>query len=150
MLVNKRLNFQAFLPMFALALLLFFAYLANQPDHSVGNQCQLGRNGCEFSLGKGHKLRVEVGTFPLQLEETWPLILHYPTDWQLEEAWIEGVNMYMGKSPLILLTQGLEKTELEGFLGSCSEPKMRWRMVIRLRDSAQAESRYYVNFQTQR
>lgn len=52
------------------------------------------------------------------------------------DAWVEGVNMFMGKSPVIW-QQDPEQTAAEKdlyigsfMLGSCSEPQMQWQLIL--------------------
>ena len=68
---------------------------------------------------------------PIVIEEEINAKLFLSPEWKLNKGWIEGVNMYMGKSPLIIQENESLNGEYDAifFLGSCSEPNMHWRMV---------------------
>lgn len=83
-----------------------------------------------------HGLIVELHPFPVSVEEQTQFSVRLKEDSVLsgitvKKAWIEGVNMYMGRTTVFL-----EKPEGQNiangwfFLGSCSEPTMQWRLFI--------------------
>ncbi len=55
----------------------------------------------------------------------------------IDKAWIEGENMYMGKVPVILESRGYNDSTKIGvtFLGSCTQPKMLWRLYVQTRST---------------
>ena len=52
--------------------------------------------------------------------------------------WVQGINMYMGKSAVltdsIYLEDGKKVYNARLFLGACSEPLMRWQLIIQTID----------------
>lgn len=53
--------------------------------------------------------------------------------WILEKTWLEGVNMYMGKTPL-MFEDANNSTRGVTFLGSCNLAEMQWRMYVQVRE----------------
>ncbi|GAB2682258.1 hypothetical protein Q4574_04695 [Aliiglaciecola sp. 3_MG-2023] len=82
--------------------------------------------------------------------------LSYDTQYVLRSGWLEGTNMYMGKTPLYIGASRIDKqnnqvlVDAELFIGACSEPNMRWKLTIELEDiqSGKLHS-VFVFFQTQ-
>jgi hypothetical protein len=66
-------------------------------------------------------------------------------DVKIVNAWIEGVNMYMGKTPIIF-----EQTPSVGitFLGSCNLPEMKWRINIEAQNNEGEINHYSAFFYT--
>ena len=64
---------------------------------------------------------------------------------KIVNAWIEGVNMYMGKTPIIF-----EQTPSVGitFLGSCNLPEMKWRINIEAQNNEGEINHYSAFFYT--
>jgi len=62
---------------------------------------------------------------PIVTEEEILLSIELPQELKLIEAWVEGVNMFMGKTP-IMQTDDAYVT----FLGSCSLAKMQWQLNL--------------------
>lgn len=76
------------------------------------------------------KLQVQFSVFPVEIEEEIYANLAFRKGWELKKAWVEGVNMYMGKTTAIIQDKQTEKGQANVifFLGSCSEPTMHWRL----------------------
>lgn len=64
-------------------------------------------------------------------------------------AWVEGENMYMGKTPIIFENIDNKKTN-KGFtfLGSCTQPDMQWKLYIEVKSEAGDTSLYSAFFNT--
>ena len=107
--------------------------------------CELNAASCEFLI-ENQVIRLTFEPFPVQLEEEIQLKAHLPSGWQLQSGAIEGVNMYMGLIPLI--TDGQNSGVF--FLGSCSEARMQWQLLLEI--STQNGTRYplVVHFITER
>ncbi len=77
-----------------------------------------------------------------------------PDSLQLNSAWVQGVNMYMGKTALMIdsvVNQGEQVDYLASlFLGACSEPKMKWQLVVQGQDKAGQTHSFFFNFMTVR
>lgn len=85
-----------------------------------------------------HDLLVQLEPFPVQVEEQTRFELRLADTSRLNkfvvrEAWIEGLNMYMGKTS-VYVDEPSDPKSVKGwfFLGSCSEPKMQWRLYMKV------------------
>ena len=110
------------------------------------------------TLAGASGLEVSFAPYPVVPEEEIIVSFQLPSTLGLQvdsktqlKAWIEGVNMYMGRSPVII-ENSLADGAVQGvfFLGSCSEPKMHWRLYIQVSDT-NGEQSYYetVDFYTE-
>ena len=77
------------------------------------------------------RLSVTFKPSPVVVEQEIHVTIAFSPQWKLVNAWVEGVNMYMGKSPVIFDAVISEVGSYNGilFLGSCSEPQMHWRLA---------------------
>lgn len=127
-----------FLLMFII--ILMFVYGVNRPSiHDNSNTCIVYAQNCNILFDEG-PVEVEI-LDQLVVEELIGVKISLPAALIIEQIHIEGINMYMGKSPvhqtIVNKVDGLKKhTTWEGefFLGSCSLAEMHWRMVIELKD----------------
>jgi hypothetical protein len=155
LILNWLKSKQAF-PIVALFLILAMTFLYNlQPDNEVeGRQCALVDGKCTLSF-KQQQYSITIFPQPIVLEEELTVSFIYPLNKQLTSAWVEGVNMFMGKTR-ILLSASPDDQQMKSasgilFLGSCSEANMRWRLVTEFKDDKDAKSeRFYFNFSTNR
>ena len=123
---------------FVLALSVYFAYrhvngnLAfSGVSNDLENHCTFVNQLCEFTLSS----MPAQATFsaPPIAEDSITLTFSLPPSVDVESVWIEGVNMYMGKIPVLMSQTGPGHWEGWFMLGSCSEPVMRWRMLINIK-----------------
>ncbi len=146
------------IPIIVVAILLSIAFLFNSLttnnsfNDQVPNQCYLESENCIFEFDD-KEFTVKFDRFPIQIEEMLLVTLMTPSDYRYESGWVEGTNMFMGKTTLFLQQSRNElevrTTELELFLGACSEINMRWRMVINLNHTVTGENqRLSIFFQT--
>lgn len=103
--------------------------------------CELGTEPCALVVNN-QILRVYFEHTPTPEEE---LLINFdiPKGLKITKAWVEGVNMYMGKTPILFenanrLNQGIT------FLGSCSLSEMRWQMFIELQSVTDSQSSSYL------
>jgi hypothetical protein len=87
------------------------------------SECDLSVSECVFRL-ENDQMTVKFLS-DIVVEEELFLEFDLPQDLRLENAWIEGVNMFMGKTPV--MKEG--ETYLT-FLGSCNLETMKWRLVF--------------------
>ena len=80
-------------------------------------------------------------------EESVTLKILIPENQEIESAWIEGVNMYMGKIPVLLDNDGQGKWSGWFMLGSCSEPVMKWQLRLNIKDKGSPSYLYFVTQQ---
>lgn len=150
--MNK--TFQSITTLSLLVLLISFAVYFKDPASPIsgGRQCELDDSLlCRFTdLNNNAQEVIVMFANKVQVEEQNDLKLTLPDDVELQDIWIQGVNMYMGK--VAVLKQSSIQTNvhnLQFFLGSCSEQNMRWQMVIVIKKaSVQQPETYFINFKT--
>lgn len=105
-------------------------------------QCQMTQNG--QSVG----LQITPETIPLEEELT--LRFELPDDLLVRQAWVTGINMYMGKTPVIIESVAGNITKAVTFLGSCSEPQMQWLLTLDVENQrTKQQQSLYFRFTTQ-
>lgn len=126
-----------------------------QTTLTTNKQCQLNELlSCHFNVSELNNEQVIVNfSEKVQLEEQNPLTLTLPENLILSNIWVQGVNMYMGKTAVIEQHNQIQKNDniynLMFFIGSCSEPHMRWQLIIELNNKVTHKTeRYFVNFST--
>lgn len=151
--MNKALTKQ-FFPIIVVIFILSVVYWINyqHADEPSVNQCYLDDLACELTI-QSTPFLVQFSLFPVQIEEPISVTFSYSALYDLNSAWLEGTNMFMGRINIHLLEskKAVTQTQTVGelFIGACSESDMRWRMVINLTERATGipEVRY-VYFQT--
>ncbi|MEP2652259.1 MAG: hypothetical protein ABJH06_09695 [Paraglaciecola sp.] len=90
----------------------------------------------------------------IELEEELNLhILTSPT-LKIKKMWVQGVNMYMGKTAVLI--DNVKETSFQKsyqgvlFLGACSEPNMKWQLIILTESQDKGEQSWFFNFDTSR
>ncbi|MEP1446880.1 MAG: hypothetical protein ABJK37_12275 [Paraglaciecola sp.] len=90
----------------------------------------------------------------IEVEEELLLSVSVPSGTNIEQMWVQGINMYMGKTAVLS-----DSIEMDGeskvynarlFLGSCSEPKMKWQLVVQTIDVEGVQQSWFFNFSTDR
>ncbi|GAA6185909.1 hypothetical protein NBRC116595_31590 [Aliiglaciecola sp. NS0011-25] len=122
-------------------LILSVVYSLNNQKDSIltKNLCYLEAQSCRIELDDSI-MQVSFSDFPIQIEEMLNLSIIYDTHYVVRRGWLEGTNMYMGKTPLFLKTSRIDKLnnqvnlDAELFIGACSESNMRWKLTIELED----------------
>lgn len=105
-------------------------YYANvKKPRDIPNECNITQESCVFVVDQS-SLEVEFLQTPISEEE---LTLKFKTNNGLKivNVWIEGVNMYMGKTPVLFETD--ENIGIT-FLGSCNLAEMKWRLNIEVQN----------------
>jgi hypothetical protein len=80
---------------------------------------------------------------PIQTEEEILLTISVPEGIVVSATWVEGVNMYMGKTPVIP-----ENDHYTTFLGSCNLATMEWQLNINTKNKSDQLETYLVTFYT--
>ena len=153
---NKRSKFlHSQLPLVAIIVVAVCVYLAHKFQSSVlkdtsvvngiGNSCNFVNETCEFLID-GEVAIATFSTMP-EPEESVTLKILIPENQEIESAWIEGVNMYMGKIPVLLDNDGQGKWSGWFMLGSCSEPVMKWQLRLNIKDKGSPSYLYFVTQQ---
>lgn len=123
--------------LFLFVLIVFFALRGgvtdNPPSMGLDNHCEFVNSHCRIN----HNNNVVLSTFSSIPEPEMSITVNFslPDYLEIDSVWIEGVNMYMGKVPV--LVEETEPGEWSGWfmLGACSEPVMRWKMIMYLKNS---------------
>ncbi|OFA33244.1 hypothetical protein BAE46_00585 [Glaciecola punicea] len=133
--MNKKPTALKMIVFASLVIIVFFGiYMANvNKPLTKTTQCQLQNNACFFS-NETLELSVEFTNTPV-IEEELTIDFTYSSGFIIKSAWIQGNNMYMGKTPVIMQSSThLDNTSGITFLGSCSEPKMQWQLFVELQN----------------
>lgn len=96
-------------------------------EQSSEEECDISAQMCTYADNNG-KISINFLT-KIAVEEEILLEIDLPRNVQLTEAWVEGVNMFMGKTPIIF-----ENGRYLTFLGSCNLQEMKWRLFIKVRN----------------
>jgi hypothetical protein len=140
----------------SILLLGIFVYVLNSPASKSYQdvQCQIeGRDACTIQQ-HGEGFVVAFSRIP-EVEEEITLKLTYPDSYELREAWVQGINMYMGRSAILLDSNQKQDGQINSkamlFLGACSEKNMKWQLVTLFVETASGqELKLFYNFDTQR
>ncbi len=119
----------------------------------VEPQCITGQSQCQFDtrFGQFHLL---FNVNKVTSEQEFQILVQgseLAENLQLT-AYLEGKNMYMGKIPLFFRYDPQQDSYVsDAILGSCSEPKMSWQLVLTLDDSTKNNSQtFFIEFQSSR
>lgn len=104
-------------------------------------KCDLTVGKCTF-VYRNDKISVKFLS-PIVAEEEILLSIELPQELKLTEAWVEGVNMFMGKTPIIKTDDGYVT-----FLGSCSLAKMQWQLNLNVENQNGQVKIYSAAFHT--
>jgi hypothetical protein len=127
------------------------------PEQQFGlvndKQCELNASlTCTFYMDDQQVIVKFVGK--AQVEELNQVNITLPKDAKLDFAWVQGVNMFMGKIPLSKLPSENARSKAEQayefFIGSCSEAHMRWQLILTVTSAEHKSKRLFVNFATEK
>lgn len=116
--------------------------------YSNVNEYELADVDCDFTekscnlLNQSIELTLEFLDKP-ETEEELSIKFIPPSGFEIEKAWIEGVNMYMGKTPVLFETQVNDQRLFTNkqtgitFLGSCNLKEMKWRLYVEIENNGQ-------------
>jgi len=90
------------------------------------DECNITSKGCQFRL-ENALMTVKFDQKPMTEEELY-ITFELPSTHTVSKAWIEGVNMYMGKTPIMFENPSSNRGIT--FLGSCNLNEMTWRMYL--------------------
>lgn len=111
----------------------------------LGQECVLFHNNQEVSVQFLQAIEVE---------EELKLKISVPKQFKIVNMWVQGVNMFMGKHSIftdaVSLELGQRVYSAHLFLGSCSEPKMKWQLIIQTQNSQKLVESWFFNFNTDR
>lgn len=120
-----------------LCALVFGAYLANSNKALTNAEhCDITEGVCEVRVFN-QSVRTKFEQKPVAEEELF-ISFSLPNKLAIERAWIEGVNMYMGKTP-VMFEDAHDDTRGVTFLGSCNQAEMQWRLHAQVKNKATSE-----------
>lgn len=103
-------------------------YWANVNNElNIGDECTLLKNECVFLTSKG-EFRLKFEQEPVA-EEELAILFDMPDGVIVKSAQVQGVNMFMGKTP-VLFEEGLPENTAVTFLGSCNLAEMKWVLTV--------------------
>jgi len=108
------------------------------------NKCVLQNKQCLFE-NPSTTLGIKFKHLPV-IEEEMLIDFDISDENQINSAWIEGVNMYMGKMPVIFDND--KNVNGVTFLGSCSQTNMQWQLFIEVKNKAGQLTTYSALFST--
>ncbi|BFT30361.1 hypothetical protein D210916BOD24_15370 [Alteromonas sp. D210916BOD_24] len=115
---------------------------SNNVVNGIGNSCQFVNKTCEFLI-EGQVAVARFSEAPVP-EESITVSISLPAGRIIESAWIEGINMYMGKIPVLLEKDSQGDVAGWFMLGSCSEPVMKWQLRLNVKGSDSPSYLYFV------
>lgn len=138
----------------SILLLLFMVFFLKQSNDKKPQDAQCKIEGTSQCIIKRQDeiFSLQLSNKP-QIEEEISLLLEYPNSYELSAAWIQGVNMYMGRSALVIQSKESKGkqtfTKALFFLGACSEKNMLWQLVtIYTEPISGDELKLFYNFST--
>ena len=96
------------------------------------NGCSIQNNSCEFTIDQ-QKFDVMFLTTPIPEEEI-RFSIQSNREFELISGWVEGINMYMGKSPVIIESTTPTNVNALLFLGSCNLETMEWQITLNVKN----------------
>jgi hypothetical protein len=142
--VNKKPQLLTFIVFAILVIAVFIGIYFSNVNKSLTNtaQCSLHNNTCLFS-NETLDLTVVFKQTPIVEEEIF-IDFTLSRDFIVKQAWIEGINMYMGKTPIMInkRTNGQVITGVT-FLGSCSNPTMQWQLFVEVENKTSKQTYIY-------
>jgi hypothetical protein len=137
---------------FAAAVGVFLNY-TDSPSIKSTKQCNIDLTQECVVFGNNGQISVRF-LQEIEVEEELLLNIIVPKNTKIKQMWVHGVNMYMGKNAVLtdsVYAEGIKKVyNARLFLGSCSEPAMRWQLIIKTEDDTQLEQSWFFNFSTDR
>lgn len=90
----------------------------------------------------------------IEVEEELLLTIAIPNNTKIAKMWVQGINMYMGKNAVltdsVYLKDDKKVHNARLFLGACSEPAMRWQLIVQTINEEQVKQSWFFNFSTDR
>lgn len=130
-----------------------FLNYTDSPTVKTTKQCNIDLTQECVVFDSGHQISVQF-LQEAEVEEELLLKITLPNRTKVKQMWVQGINMYMGKSAVLTDSIYVEDNNkvynARLFLGSCSEPFMRWQLIIQTIDDKQAEKSWFFNFTTDR
>ena len=137
---------------FTVAIGIFLNY-TNPPSIKSTKQCNIDLTKECIVFDNGQQISVKFLQV-IEVEEEILLTITVPNNTKIERMWVQGINMYMGKNAVLSdSVYAMEEKKVYNarlFLGACSEPAMRWQLIIQTTDNNELEQSWFFNFSTDR
>lgn len=137
---------------FAAAIGLFLKY-TDSPAVKSTKQCNIDLTQECVVFDNNQQISVQFKQ-EIAVEEELLLTVRLPKNASITQMWVQGINMYMGKNAVITdsvyADDGEKVYNARLFLGSCSEPAMRWQLIIETADDLHPPQSWFFNFSTDR
>jgi hypothetical protein len=136
----------------AVVLGVFFNYTGPQNINSK-KQCTIELTQKCVVFDNGQQISVQF-LQEMELEEEILINIIIPKNSTIKNMWVQGINMYMGKTAIITDNTYVQDTQkvynARLFLGACSEPAMKWQMIIQTSTNNELMQSWFFNFSTNR
>ena len=152
--MNPTLFTRILLPLlvFTVAIGIFLNYTESPSIKSI-KQCNIDLTQECIVFDNGQQISVQFLQV-IEVEEEILLTITVPNNTKIKQMWVQGINMYMGKNAVLAdSTYAKEAKKVYNarlFLGACSEPAMRWQLIIQTTDNNELEQSWFFNFSTDR
>ena len=137
---------------FAAAVGIYINYI-DSPLKKSKKQCNIDLTQECIVNDQGQQISVQF-LQNIEVEEEISLTVTVPNNTRIKQMWVQGINMYMGKNAVVVdsvYAKDMKKVyNAHLFLGSCSEPAMRWQLIIQTTDNNELEQSWFFNFSTDR
>ena len=137
---------------FAAAVGIYINYI-DSPLKKSKKQCNIDLTQECIVIDQGQQISVQF-LQNIEVEEEISLTVTVPNNTRIKQMWVQGINMYMGKNAVVVdsvYAKDMKKVyNAHLFLGSCSEPAMRWQLIIQTTDNNELEQSWFFNFSTDR
>ena len=137
---------------FAAAVGIYINYI-DSPLKKSKKQCNIDLTQECIVIDQGQQISVQF-LQNIEVEEEISLTVTVPNNTRIKQMWVQGINMYMGKNAVVVdsvYAKEMKKVyNAHLFLGSCSEPAMRWQLIIQTTDNNELEQSWFLNFSTDR
>jgi len=122
------------LTLIAFVSLLMFSVKQNSPNKlAQGSHCEpFILSHCEFKLPEVGTINVRVKPYPFMPEQSHKVWLEAESPIQILHGELVGINMNMGKIPLIASQITHTQVEIEVIPVSCINPNMQWQVQLLL------------------
>jgi len=130
--VNKKTPSLKLLTLLTLIFIVVLGLLYNNVNKplTTNDACTISEKMCIISQ-ENVTIRIEFDQRPIVEEELF-VNFELNDDWTIEKTWIEGLNMFMGKTPIMFEDANNNKRGVT-FLGSCNLAEMQWIMYIQIK-----------------
>lgn len=109
---------------------------------------QLSQASCVISKGLSDPIELSVTPYPIRVEQLHIVNLQSKMSFKVVDAQLIGLNMNMGRIPLMIQSMTPQHTKIELIPASCVNPKMRWQLQLIIEQNNQNIPLQY-NFETQ-